>query len=409
MSCLAQHFWGSRCYNAVMFVDLIIVILLVSSAFRGHEIGFVRQVLSAAGFIVGLFAGAALQPMLIGDGYEPVTNALLSLLLALAGAIIMLSVGEIAGIKFKRRLMHLMHLNRTDALLGSLAGAASLLIAIWLLAPTISNLPSPPFQQAIKDSRLVNLVNDSLPSAPKFIASLDRIINPNGFPDVFAGLERQPLDDGTPLPPLGDGDLTAAVEKARSSVVKLEGMGCGGIVEGSGYVARPGVVITNAHVIAGVNRPIVIDANGEHPARVIWFDPDLDMAVLRVSGLAGKPLVTGPVRHDKGTAAAVLGYPGGGSFRAGAATILDQFVATGRDIYETRRTNRDIYELKADIIPGNSGGPLIDSRGQVIGLIFAESTSYDNIGYAITMESVNDRLQRALARDAPVGTGACAE
>lgn len=391
----------------VMFIDIIILIFLVSAAFRGHEIGLIRQLLSAAGFIAGLFAGAAMQPLFIDDTANALTQAVLSLLLALTGALMLLSIGEFIGIKLKRRLMGVMQLNKADAVGGSVAGAVSIILATWLLAPSLANLPDKNLDENLDSSRIIELVDQSLPSAPSFIAALDKIINPNGFPDVFADLERKPLDDGTPLPELGD--LKPAVERSRASVVKLEGKGCGGIVEGSGYVAAPGIVITNAHVIAGVDLPTVVDANGRHDATPLWFDSRLDIAVLRVTGLAGQPLAAGATKLPDGTATAVLGYPGGGSFRAGAATVLDQFMATGRDIYGRERTNRNIYELKADIIPGNSGGPLIDATGQVVGLIFAESTSYENIGYALTMTQVNDALQRAQARNTAVGTGACAE
>lgn len=390
-----------------MLIDIIILVFLVSSAFRGHEIGLVRQLLSAGGFITGLFAGAALQPLFIDPESNAITQAVMSLLLALTGALLFLSIGELIGVKLKRRVMRVLHLNKADSVGGSLAGAASIIIAAWLLAPSLSNVPDAGVKNSVQDSRIIELIDLSLPSAPSFIAAIDKIINPNGFPDVFADLERQPLDDGTPLPELGD--LRPAVERSRASVVKLEGRGCGGIVEGSGYVAANGIVISNAHVIAGVDRPTVVDANGRHSATPLWFDARLDIAVLRVPDLAGPPLPVGPLRLPNGTATAVLGYPGGGSFRASAATVLDQFVATGRDIYGRERTNRNVYELKADVIPGNSGGPLINAQGQVVGLIFAESTSYENIGYALSMGQVNDALERAQARNTAVGTGACAD
>lgn len=406
-----------------MLVDIFIVIFLVCAAFRGHEIGLIRQVLSAVGFIGGLFIGAGLQPYLIPETGSEAEKALLSLALTLFSAVFFLSLSEIVGMRLKRSLRPIMRLDKADSIGGSVAGSASILIAVWLLSPSLANLPASSLKQSLAESKIVGKVNEALPSAPRFIASIDKVINPNGFPDVFGGLERTPLDDGTPLPELGE--LTTAIERVRPSVVKLEGRGCGGIVEGSGYVARKdsegGVVVTNAHVIAGVARPTVIDANGRHAATAIWFDTNLDMAVLRVDGrvddredgqrdgLAGSPLSSGAAQLPAGTASAVLGYPGGGSFRANASTILDQFTANGRDIYDQNRTNRNIYELKADIIPGNSGGPLIDAKGDVIGLIFAESTTYDQIGYALTMGPVNDGLEQALQRNQPSGTGTCAE
>ncbi len=390
-----------------MLVDILLIVLLAGAAYRGHEIGLIRQLFSAGGFIGGLFVGAALQPHLISEEQSLLAQALLALSLTLFCALLFLGIGEVVSMKLKRRLMAIIHLNKADALAGSIAGGITLVVAVWLLNPSLSNLPSPDLKQPIRDSKIVRLINGTLPSAPRFIANLDKIINPNGFPDVFAGLERKPLDDGTPLPPLGD--LRAAVEKVRPSVVKVEGQGCGGIVDGSGYVARQGLVVTNAHVVAGVDKPTVVDAKGRHAATPIWFDPDLDMAVLRVNNLAGGPLPAGDARIPQGTAAAVLGYPGGGSFRAGAATILDQFTAKGRDIYDRSITNRNIYELKADIIPGNSGGPLINADGAVIGLIFAESTTYEQIGYALSMGPVHAGLEQAMQRNNSVGTGICAE
>ena len=210
-----------------------------------------------------------------------------------------------------------------------------------------------------------------------------------------------------PLPALGS--LEPAVRKVADSVVKIEGQGCGGIVEGSGFVAANGLVATNAHVVAGIRQPLVVDGKGTHNATLIWFDPNLDFAVLRVSGLVGAPLTIRDDQIDRGTAAAVLGYPGGGAFTAKPAAVLNEYTATGRNIYNRSSTNRDIYELKADIIPGNSGGPLIDSSGDVIGIVFAQSTSYNSVGYALQTNAVIKELSQAKAQNHAVNSGSCAE
>ena len=232
------------------------------------------------------------------------------------------------------------------------------------------------------------------------------MIDPNGFPQVFTGLEPS-LPTNTPLPNLGS--LTAAVQKDRASVVKIEGRGCGGIVEGSGFVASSGFVVTNAHVVAGVANPVVLDANGEHATEVVWFDPNFDLAVLRVSGLAGKPLDIDTAHAPNGTASVVLGYPGGGPFSAAPATVLSDFTAVGRNIYGQGATSRDVYGIKATVIPGNSGGPLVNRSGAVIGVVFAESTTYNQVGYALATPQVVTELHQAEARNTPVGTGQCAE
>jgi S1-C subfamily serine protease len=190
--------------------------------------------------------------------------------------------------------------------------------------------------------------------------------------------------------------------------VKVEGQGCGGTVEGSGFVVGNDLVATNAHVVAGIDRPYVVDNNGLHKVTVIWFDPNLDFAVLQVSNLAGKPLtmIGGLVAAD--TPGAIMGYPGGGSLSASTAAVLDEFTAAGRNIYGESTTIRNVYEIQADVIPGNSGGPLIEANGTVIGVVFAESTTYQHVGYALTTSRVISEIHQAEARDQPVSTGQCA-
>lgn len=382
--------------------------MLISVVIRARYTGLVRQLMAVAGFAVGLGIGVLVQPYAVSIADTTLSRALLSLMATLGMALFFMRIGEYAGLHLKQRIQNLMHIDKADGVLGSIAGGVSLLIAVWLLVPLLTSLPSPAIKESVRESRIVGALNRSLPSAPSFVARLNRIVNPNGFPDVFAGLERQPLQPDAPLPAM-KGDLAQAVNDARPSVVKIEGRGCGGIVEGSGFVAADGVVVTNAHVVAGVANPKVIDANGEHDARAIWFDPDLDMAVLRTDGLAGEPLKIDTAIAYQGTPGAALGYPGGGGFKVSPATVLDQFTAVGRDIYGSGTTRRSVYEVKADIIPGNSGGPLIDSQGEVIGLVFAQSTSYDQIGYTITSKPVADNLQSALRNNSTVSTSGCAE
>lgn len=245
-----------------------------------------------------------------------------------------------------------------------------------------------------------------MPSAPTIISDLGSLIDPNGFPQVFIGGEPNPRLN-QPLPNLGQ--LAAAVNKDKSSVVKIEGQGCGGIVEGSGFVVGNDLVATNAHVVAGIRHPYAEDANGNHSVTVIWFDPNLDFAVLRVSNLAGNSLLLKGGQAPKGTAAAILGYPGGGPFNAGTASILDDFTATGRNIYGTGDTNRDVYEIQGNVIPGNSGGPLVNENGSVIGIIFAQSTTYNHVGYALTTDQIINELKQAEAQNQTVSTGRCAE
>jgi S1-C subfamily serine protease len=388
-------------------VDIIIVLLLITALLRGVDLGFVRQLFSTAGLLLGFFVGAIVQGKLIHLANTPAHKALLSVLTILAAVMLFSSVGEYIGIRIKARIqeIRLRGVNKADKLFGSALAGVTLLVVVWLAAAIFSNAPFQALQRQISNSVIIAQLDKTLPSAPQAIAQLGHLIDPNGFPDVFTGLEPR-IDTNTPLPSIGE--LDASVQQARASVVKVQGEGCGGVSTGSGFIAEEGLVVTNAHVIAGVARPMVVDANGRHETRVVWFDPNLDVAVLQAGGLAGEPLVIRTDIARNGTPAAVLGYPGGGSFVADPATILESFQAVGRNIYNQGDTERQVYSVKSDINPGNSGGPLIDSNANVIGLIFAESTTYDQVGYALTMAQVASAIEQANASARTVGTGSCA-
>lgn len=389
-----------------MLLDSFIVLFCIFALFRGRDIGFVRQLFSTIGFFGGLFLGALLEPKAVSLVHTAASRGVITISITLGMALVFLTLGEYAGIKLKHRLLVLAPLNRSDNVLGAGIGVVSLLISVWLIAAVASALPFLHIQSATQSSKIIRTLDNALPSAPDVISELGHIINQNGFPQVFIGNEPIPRGNVN-LPSLGD--LSAAVNADKDSIVKLAGTGCGGIVEGSGFVVSPGLIATNAHVVAGIKQPYVQDSNGNHPASVMWFDPALDFAVLRVSNLAGKPLSLAPATVSSGTTGAVVGYPGGGAFSAGPAAILDNFTASGRNIYGTGTTNRDIYEVQADVIPGNSGGPVIDHDGTVIGVIFAESTAYSHVGYALTTPAVTASINKAIIRNQVVSTGRCAE
>lgn len=388
-----------------MFVDILIILFAGTSLYRGREIGFLRQLGSTLGFIAGLLLGAWLHPRMAGLTSNADERALLAAATTLGCALILLTLGEYAGIRLKR-LVSEKRFDRFDSVLGGVLSVVSLLIAVWLLAAVITALPLAKAQAALRDSYIVRNLNRRLPPAPEVIANVGRLIDINGFPRVFLGNEPTP-PDLIKLP--ASSSLQPAVEAARDSVVKIEGEGCGGLVDGSGFVVGEGLVATNAHVVAGVRQPFVEDADGRHRATVIWFNPDLDLAILRANDLAGAPLTLADTIATDGTAAAVLGYPGGGGFVANPAAVLNEFVASGRDIYDEGVTRRHIYEVQADIVPGNSGGPMVGVDGEVLGVIFAESTTYEQIGYALTSPVVAKELAQAQSRNRTVGTGQCTQ
>ena len=388
-----------------MLVDVLIVLLLLGAIFRGLEEGFVHQLFSTVGFFAGLLLGALLEPHSVTLVHTQLARLVVALSTTLGCAFLFLFVGELIGIYVKHTFKPKDVLDRTDNALGAVLASASMLALVWLSAAVLIALPYPSIQSSIRGSAIVNVLTRQLPPAPNIIADIGHLIAPNGFPNVFIGAEPAPAPVKLPTPAV----IAAAVKADQASVVKIEGNGCGGIVAGSGFVVSKGLVATNAHVVAGISRPFVMDANGTHSATVIWFDPDLDFAVLRTNNLAGAPLSFNTNTINRGTPAGVLGYPGGGAFQANAAAILDEFTAIGRDIYSQDRTARDVYSIQATVVPGNSGGPLVDTNGEVIGVVFATSTTYNNVGYALSLQKVVSEVSQARAQNTPVSTGSCAE
>jgi S1-C subfamily serine protease len=296
-------------------------------------------------------------------------------------------------------------LNKADGWLGSLIGAGTLLVTVWLASAILLTLPLQDTQTYIKGSAIISRLNHSLPPATAVLSGLGHLINPNGFPQVFTGNEPA-LEGNTTIPGISPA-LQTAIDKAKVSVVKFEGLGCGGVVNGSGFIIDSDLIATNAHVVAGVENIYVRDARGQHTGTVVWFDPDLDFAIVRANNLAGPPLLVKNDLASNGTEAAVLGYPGGGPLTAGGAKVIDTFTARGRDIYNSNTTRREIYSLAAKVIPGNSGGPLIAADGTVIGVIFAQSTTYDNVGYALTTPQILSAINHAQAQNRAVSNGTC--
>lgn len=388
------------------WLDLFIVIFLIAALVRGTEVGFARQFCSTAGFFVGLFLGAWINGLLSHVVSAPNSRALMALGLILGFGISLMIAGEYIGMLMKFHLRGARIQNLLDKIFGSALSAVTLLAAIWLGSAVFRNLPAGGWQYQIRTSRIVTLLDNNLPSAPGILTRLGHLIDPNNFPQVFTGLEPA-LQTDAPLPDMGE--LTPAVQNARPSVVKITGEGCDNSIEGSGFVAGDSAVVTNAHVVAGVKDPFVVDQNGRHGAEVVLFDPELDIAVLRTEDLAGAPLTLDRQVEANGTPVAGLGYPSDGGFTGRPGVILEAFEAEGRDIYNQGHTVRQVYSVKTDIEHGNSGGPIINKDGHVVGVIFAKSINYEHVGYALTMERVIAQINNARGLTKSVDTRSCTE
>lgn len=392
-----------------MILDIFIIGLLVAAALSGSRGGFLRRFWAGTGFIVGLLLGRLISPHVVGFVSTSEQKALVAMTVLLGLGILGLFIGEYIGSFFKSKLVpsHFARLNKLDNAFGSVLSVLIILVSFWLLAAAVASMPYKDLRNFTQSSRIIRGLNSLLPPAPPIIGSIGYLIDPNSFPDVFLGNEPIPEGD-IALPELGD--LESTVNQTKASVVRIKGQGCGSVVAGSGFVIAPQMIATNAHVVAGIERPFIQDSDGSHSAKVVWFNSSLDFAVLRVDEETplAMPLPVLAQTVANGTQAAALGYPGGGDFTATPAAILSNLTAKGRDIYGRGETERDIYELRATITSGDSGGPVINKSGQVIGMIFAESTTYKGIGYALSGEAITNQMKFAATKTKAIAPGECA-
>jgi S1-C subfamily serine protease len=259
--------------------------------------------------------------------------------------------------------------------------------------------------QAIRESRLLGAVQDTMPdTTPTWFSRATSALTQAGFPQVFNPFENEPVTAAAE--PSGDSVTARAEQAAKLSTVKIEGAVDSEGREGSGFVSAARRVMTNAHVVAGIDHPTVrVGGVGpEYPARVVLFDPGRDVAVLYVPDLRAPALRfhDGAVRGD---AAVVAGYPQDGGLTLRAATVANRIHATGQNIYNTGTVTREIYSIRSTVLPGNSGGPLLTTDGKVFGMVFARSTSDQEIGYVLTADELLADAKRAAYATAPVDTG----
>lgn len=384
-------------------LDLLITVVVLLQAAQGANTGLLRQFFSLSGFWLGLVLGAALSPVFVQTSSEPLSRLVITFLAVFGFALLGSTIGKYIGHRLGS-LAHRWRLGVADKILGAAFSVFVTLFIVWLFMSMFSGAPHPELNRQLKDSWIMRQLDETLPPAPAVISRIARLINPQGFPHVFTGPEPQPP---SPVDPATAAQVEAATRAAGTSTVKIDSVGCGGLVNGSGFVAGEGLVITNAHVVAGINRPTILDNNGRHRAETVYFDPNTDLAVLRTNGLAGPPLPLADKIMPRGTAAVALGYPGGGPFRATPAGVTGQFEAVGRDIYNRRVTARSIYALQTTIESGNSGGPLVLPDGTVIGVIFARSETAQSTGYALISKQAREALSKARSVSKPVSTGRC--
>jgi S1-C subfamily serine protease len=382
-------------------VDWLIVVFTVLLAMYGYAQGFIVGALSLVGFGIGAFLGTRLAPLILPEGSHSQYAALFGLLGALLAGAVLASGFEGLGAR-ARMLLRLPGLHTIDGLLGAALTASVALGIAWIVgAIAAQSANSPALQRDIRRSAILQGLNELLPPSGPILHALARI---DPLPSV-----RGPAANVSP-PPRG---IAAAphIKAAATSVVKVVGTACGLGIEGSGWVAGPDLVATNAHVVAGES-DTTVQIDGAPPgldATVIDFDPHDDVAVLRVPGLH-KPALSLAANPQAGTPAAILGYPLDGSFDVEPGRIGQTETVSTEDAYGNGPVLRSITALRGRVRPGNSGGPMVDVGGHVVATVFAAITGSPNGegGFAVPNKLVRAQLAVARARTHAVPTGPCA-
>jgi S1-C subfamily serine protease len=398
-------------------LDLLILALAVLSALAGFRRGLICSVTSFVGFLIGAGIGVHFAPGLARGVLKAPSNALAAdqalgqRIVTLAVVLVFAAAGNFVGQLIGNRIRTVVAktvFGPADGVGGAVVSVVSMLALAWLLAVTLAYAPTPALARQIHRSAVLHTIDLVVPNqGQQVVATLLREVQQHDLPAVsgpFATL----LAPAVAAP---DPSAVAPASKAASgSIVKISGdaPSCSRAIEGSGFVYSPHRVITNAHVVAGVRNPKVTvpDGGGVLAAQVVLYDPNRDIAVLYVAGLNRRPLpLAGPA--GSGATAVVAGYPENGPFTAVPARIAARTNVSGPNIYQTKTVNRQVYTVRGKVRPGNSGGPLLNPNGDVLGVVFAASVDQSDVGYALTNAEISNDVNAARDASAGVSTLGC--
>ncbi len=390
-------------------LDLILIALAAAFAVAGYRQGFIVGILSFAGFLGGAAVGASFAPAL---ARSLVQGSAQQALVAIVAVFVAAMIGQLLASAIGAAVRSRVHW-RPATLIDSVAGAAvsvlSVLLIAWLIGSAVVNAPFAMVTAQVQRSAVLHAVDGVMPSGARTMFSDFRSLLASGpYVQVFGALGAEPaLTVGPPNPAVL---ASAGLARSRDSIVKVMGVAptCQRRIEGSGFVISPHHVLTNAHVVAGVTQHQTVTTRQglSFKAQVVLFDPQRDLAVLYVPQLNARTLdFAGPA--NLGDQAIVAGYPRDHPFTVVPARIGDDQLAQAPDIYQSKEVTRQIYSIRADVEPGNSGGPLLAPDGQVDGVVFAAAVGVKDTGYALTASEVESDARAAASATTKVSTQAC--
>ena len=395
-------------------LDILLVLAAVWFAVVGYRQGFVVGILSVLGFIGGGLVAVLVLPALwsqLTDGAPPGT-------FGVVGAVVVVIVCASAGQGFTTHLGNKLRRHITwsparalDATGGALVNVLAMLLVAWLIGAALAGTSLPTLGKEVRSSRVLLGVSRVMPQqAYGWFDDFSSVLAQNGLPQVFSPFSDEPIASvPAPDPKLARNPV---VSKAGRSIVKVVGTAteCSKVLEGTGFVFGRHRVMTNAHVVGGVDEPTVqIGGVGRvHDAKVVLYDWKRDIAVLDVPGLDAPALDFAPADAGRGDDAIVAGFPENGGFDVRAARVRGRIEANGPDIYRRDTVRRDVYSLYTTIRQGNSGGPLLTPDGRVYGVVFAKSLDDSHTGYALTADEVRPDVQRGRSAAGQADSQGCA-
>ncbi|WP_406279639.1 MarP family serine protease [Streptomyces sp. NBC_00191] len=395
-------------------LDILLLVAAVWFAIVGYRQGFVVGILSVIGFLGGGLVAVYLLPVLWGQLTNDSDVSTTAAVVAVVIVIVCASVGQAftthLGNKL-RRYITWTPARALDATGGALVNVVAMLLVAWLIGSALAGTALPTLGKEVRSSKVLLGVSRVMPSqANTWFTDFSSVLAQNGFPQVFSPFSNEPITEVQAPDPALAGSPVAA--RAQRSIVKVVGtaQSCGKVLEGTGFVFSDRRVMTNAHVVGGVDEPTVqIGGEGRlYDAKVVLYDWQRDIAVLDVPDLKARPLQFADTDARSGNSAIVAGFPENGSYDVRSARVRGRINANGPDIYHRGTVRRDVYSLFTTVRQGNSGGPLLTPDGRVYGVIFARSLDDPNTGYALSVDEIREDISFGLTANQQVDSQGCA-
>ncbi|WP_426242886.1 MarP family serine protease [Nocardioides sp. LHG3406-4] len=387
-------------------LDWLLVGLAGIYALSGYWQGFVTGAFATAGLLLGGLLGVWLAPLALGDAAPSLWVSLAALFIVILAASLGQAVLQYAGARIREAITW-QPVRALDAIGGAALSAVAVLLVAWALGVAISGSRIVGVTALVRDSTVLSRVDETLPgSADGVLRAFNNVVGTTFFPDYLEPFAPERIVDVGPGPRrlLTDPDVTAA----QAGVLKVHGTNsCGNGIEGTGFIYAPGRLMTNAHVVAGVDEPDVLLDAGPERAEVVYYNEDLDVAVLAFDS-GGLPNLAFDREAESGDGVAILGYPQDGPYDVQVARVRSEQRLRSPDIYGHGTVIRQVFSLRGLVRPGNSGGPIVTSDGRVAGVVFAASVTDTETGYALTADAVAESAARGLTASTTVDTGGCA-